>query len=142
MLDFLKFFQAEYSLNTKFGEVIFTPFKVGELVLTSGKLVASDPLPSPDSEPFPANFLPGSYPVILSIAHILENNNDRRVAFAMLCLSEQTPVRGEMATLAGEELSSLEEGEFFDYAVGSGTGCFVDADVAEIMDESIYAETE
>lgn len=141
MLDFSVFFQAGYRLNTKLGEIILTPFKVGELVLNSGKLVACDPLTLCDCEPFTVNFLPGSYPVILSIAHI-QKNNDRRVAYAMLYLSEQTPVRWKMATHAGEELSSLKEGEFFGYGVDSGTGCFMDADVAEIMDDSIYTKTE
>ncbi|BAY11280.1 DUF4241 domain-containing protein [Calothrix sp. NIES-2098] len=138
--DFLSYFQNEQNLsNEKLSDIIFTPYKVGELVLTSGKLVACDPLTLADSEPFTANFAPGRYPVILSIAHI-QKNNSRRVAYAMLCLSEQTPVAWEMATHPTEDLSSLQEDEFFGYGVDSGTGCFMDADTAQIMDDSIYSK--
>lgn len=140
--DFLQYFQNfKILLNSKLGEVIFTPCKIGKLVLTSGKLVACDPLTLADSEPFTINFLPGFYPVVLSVAHI-QKNNAQRVAYAMLCLSEQTPVRWEMATKLNEDISSLKEGEFFGYGVDSGIGCFMDADAAQIIDDSIYAETE
>ena len=140
-LNFSIAVQAGKILNTELGEIIFTPYQVGELHLTSGKLVACDPLTLADSEPFKVNLIPGHYPVILSVAHI-QKNNEQRVAYAMLCLSEQTPVRWEMATRPGEDLSSLKKGEFFGYGVDSGTGCFMDADAAQIIDDSIYAETE
>ena len=140
-LDFSSVFQAGQRLNTQLGDIIFIPYQVGDLVLTSGKLVACDPLTLADSEPFTVNLTLGHYPVILSVAHI-QKNNEQRVAYAMLCLSEQTPVRWEMATRPGEDLSSLKKGEFFGYGVDSGTGCFMDADAAQIIDDSIYAETE
>jgi Protein of unknown function (DUF4241) len=121
--------------------MILKLYKIGELCLTSGKLVACDPLTLADSEPFIVDLTPGHYPVILSVAHI-QRNNDQRLAYAILRLSEQTPVRWEMATKPGEDISSLKEGEVFGYGVDSGTGCFMDADAAQIIDDSIYAETE
>ncbi|WP_375493609.1 DUF4241 domain-containing protein [uncultured Nostoc sp.] len=139
-LKFVRAFKNGQISDSEFSEIIFTPHNVGELVLTSGRLVACDPLVNPDSDPFKVTLIPGRYSVILSIAHI-QNNNDRRVAYAMLCLSQQTPVRWEIATSANEDedLSSFSQEESFGYPVDSGTGCFMDADAAQIINDSIYS---
>lgn len=137
----IRYFDGEVISDPNRGNIIFTPYKIGELVLTSGKLVACDPLVNPNSEPFEITLTPGRYPVILSVAHIQKNNN-QRVAYAMLRLSDRTPARWEMATVPGEDLSSLPEGYIFGYDVDSGTGCFMDAEVGQIIDDSIYADTE
>ena len=137
--DFSISFQAGKRFDPKLREIILTPSKIGELVLTSGKLIACDPLTYPDTEPFAADLIPGSYPVILSVAHYQKDSS--RVAYAMLRLSEQTPIRWEMATRPGEDLSSLSEAEGFGYAVESGTGCFMDMDAAQVIDASLEAET-
>ncbi|GBE95529.1 DUF4241 domain-containing protein [Nostoc cycadae] len=142
-MDYIKFvqaFQNQQVASSEPNEIIFNTYNIGELVLTSGRLVACDPLVNPDREPFKVTLTPGRYPVILSVAH-LQKNNDRRVAYAMLCISQQTPVRWEMATTCDEyeNLSLLAEGEIFGYGVDSGTGCFMDADAAEIINESMYS---
>ena len=122
-------------------EMILTPHCIGELVLTSGKLVACDPLVFPGTEPFDASFQPGRYPVTLSIAYNPKDNS-KTVAYAMLHLSKQTPVKWKLATKIGEDLSALSENEVFGYGVDSGTGCFMDADVSQIIvDKSWEAET-
>lgn len=138
----IRYFEGEEISTPNLGNIIFTPYKIGELVLTSGKLVACDPLVNPHSEPFEITLTPGRYPVILSVAHI-QKNNDQRVAYAMLRLSDRTPVRWEMATVPGEDISSLSEDAIgYGYGVDSGTGCFMDAEVGQIIDDSIYADTE
>jgi hypothetical protein len=125
--------------------MVLTPYHAGKLVLTSGKLVACDPLVFPGTDPFAANFIPGCYPIILSLARNQEKNNPT-VVYAMLRLSEQVPVRWEMATRPGECLSSLKEREVFGYGVDSGIGCFMDADAAQVLvdnnwDAETYEET-
>jgi hypothetical protein len=140
--DIYQAFQPQQKLTTPLGHITFGQYQVGELVLNSGKLVACDPLVFPDSEPFTASLPPGRYPVILSVAHIhkkKEQKHDERVAYAMLRLSQKTIVRWEMATRPGQTLSTLEEGEIFGYGVDSGTGCFMDEEAAQIIDESIYS---
>lgn len=132
--DFSKAFQPQQSLDTNFGAVTMTVHTIGELVLSSGKLVACDPLAEPDTEPFRVKFKPGRYPVMVSVAHI-EKTNERRVAYAMLRLSDRPPVRWELATVSGEDINSLEEGEIFGYGVDSGTGCFMDAKAADSVAE-------
>lgn len=139
--NFSRAFQVGQKVNSPLGEMVLTPYHAGELVLTSGKLVACDPLAFPGTEPFATNFIPGCYPVILSLARNQENDNPT-VAFAMLRLSEQVPVRWEMATRPGENLSCLKERQVFGYGVDSGIGCFMDADAAQVLvDNSWDAET-
>ncbi|MBD2004244.1 MULTISPECIES: DUF4241 domain-containing protein [Cyanophyceae] len=142
-LDFSKAFQQGQVLNTKFGIRVLRSYQVGKLRLTSGRLVACDPLAFLlGTVPFATHFNPGLYPVILSVAYN-ENNEEPQLAYAMLRLDEQTPVRWEMATRPGESLSFLKEGEIFGYGVDSGIGCFMDEDAAEILVESTWeAETE
>lgn len=129
---FSKAFQNGQKLKTELGDVTFTVHNAGELVLTSGNLVACDPLFLSDIEPFAVNFKPGCYPVILSIAH-LHKSKERRIAGAMLRLSERPAVKWELATLPDEDLSTLEEDEIWGYCVDSGTGSFMDQDTAFLL---------
>lgn len=105
--------------------------ELGELVVTSGRIVACDPLVMPDTLPLADTVPPGHYPVILSVAE--SSNGDQRVAYAMLQLSEQSVVRWEMAAPQGQSLDSLKPGHIFGYPVDAGTGCFMDADAARAL---------
>ncbi|MBD2314157.1 DUF4241 domain-containing protein [Desertifilum sp. FACHB-1129] len=139
--DFLKAFQPGQKLISRLGHMTLTSYQLGHLILTSGKLVACDPLVFPGTDPFDVQFKPGHYPVILSVAHNSKDDNIT-VAYAMLRLSEQIPVKWELATKFGENLSTLSENEVFGYGVDSGTGCFMDADTSQIIvDQCWEAET-
>src|SRR5690242_12966765 len=83
--------------DSNFGEIILRHRSLGELVLPSGKVVACDPFVFPETPPFTLQFSPGSYPVIACVADFT-GNGDHRVAYAILRLSTQEPVRWEMAT--------------------------------------------
>ncbi|MEG4506101.1 DUF4241 domain-containing protein [Microcoleus sp. F6_B4] len=138
---FSRLFSENQKIVYQLDEMILTPHCIGELILTSGKLVACDPLVFPGTEPFYASFQPGRYPVTLSIA-CNPKDNSKIVAYAMLHLSEQTPVNWKLATKIGEDLSALSENEVFGYGVDSGTGCFMDADVGQIIvDKTWESET-
>ncbi|MDQ5824735.1 MAG: DUF4241 domain-containing protein [Chloroflexota bacterium] len=100
--------------------------EIADLVIVSGKVVACDPFTIyEDVLPFDLKVAPGRYPVVLSIAHV-EENNDQRVAYAMLRFGEGQPVRWELATWPGKGLADLGEGEVFGYGVDAGTGSFMD----------------
>jgi len=104
----------------------------GELILPSGKLVACDPLVEPDFPPLHLTIAPGTYPVVLAIAHF-PTNKDQRVAFASLRLNPNRPVKWKMLAIGEESLSNLKAGEIFGYGVDSGTGCFMDQQVTEAL---------
>jgi len=129
--------QDGLTVATKHGIVTLRHFHAGDLIVTSGYIVACDPgwADVDTTKPFATPIAPGRYPVILSIQHTIKRYQSgyrdyQSVAFATLRLHERRPVRWELATLPGEDLSSREEGWIPGYSVDSGTGCFMDADAA------------
>lgn len=115
--------------NEAFQESI-TEQDLGLLHLTSGRIVANDPLFPGEDKPFAQSVAPGSYPVKLYIYHC---DTDQRVAFAELRFSEDLPVSFMPALTAGQDSSALKEDEFFGYGVDSGTGGFMDEDACRAL---------
>lgn len=137
-------FQWRTSYNS-FGEnkledfnLFFRTKNLGILHLPTGKIVASDPTVFFDEEPFVIEVEKGSYDVILSIARI--NHLDERVCYAMLKFKENKPIRWEFALRKGDDISKLNEGRFLGYGVDSGTGCFIDLESREILNELYFDE--
>jgi hypothetical protein len=104
---------------------------LGDLVVTSGQIVACDPLAIPDMPPFADTVPVGRYPVIVSVAKF--SGGDQRVAFALLRLSERPAAGWEIAVPQGKSLSSLQPGHIFVYPVDAGTGCFMDLEAARAL---------
>jgi hypothetical protein len=104
---------------------------LGELVITSGQIVACDPLAIPQMPPFADTVPLGRYPVIVSVAEF--PGGDQRVAFAQLRLGERPVARWEIAVPQGKALTSLQPGHVFVYPVDAGTGCFMDLDAARSL---------
>lgn len=105
--------------------------ELGELVVTSGHIVACDPLVMPDTHPLAAAVPPGRYPVLLSVAAFA--HGDQRVAYALLPLNDRAAVRWENAVPQGRSLEELQPGYAYGYPVDAGTGCFMDADAARAL---------
>lgn len=103
--------------------------QAGELLITSGSIVACDPywLNAAPQE-YTTKVPLGRFPVFVSIAEFA-SPHQQRVACAMLRFNVVGAVRWEMAVVAGQEVSTLEPGQLFCYGVDAGTGCFVDVDV-------------
>jgi len=70
---------------------------VGDLIVTSGAIVACDPEFIEESTvwPFVTRVAPGQYPLILSIAHF---TRDQYVAYATLRFRERQPTHWDVAT--------------------------------------------
>lgn len=124
-----------------FGNITLQHHTLGDLVLTSGNVVACDPFVFPEAPPFVVQVFPGRYPVIVSVA-VFAENNDQRVAYALLKLSEQMPVRWEMATCEGQDISKLKKNQIFCYPVDAGTGCFMDAEAGQRLQQGGDDETD
>jgi hypothetical protein len=132
--------QDGLTVATKDGVVTLRHFYAGDLIVTSGYIVACDPLLADENttKPFATLITPGRYPVILSIQHAMKHyqtgyRDYQYVAFATLRLHERRPVRWEPAIVPGEDLSSREDESIPGYIVDSGNGCFMDADIARIF---------
>lgn len=94
---------------------------LGDLDVPSGTIVAADPLVQPDRPAFLRKVAPGRYPITLYRA-------EERVAMAELRFAPGTPVRWQMALVAGQDASTLKADEIFGYPVDAGLGCFMDAE--------------
>lgn len=108
------------------GAVSFRIVELGRLKITSGQIVACDPLVYFDAPAFTVTVPPGDYPVRLAYAVLAEDHY--RVALARVDFSSAPAVRWEMALTPGQSLETLKKGEVFTYGVDSGTGAFADAD--------------
>lgn len=111
------------------GQATLRWHRAGNLVVTSGSIVACDPTCiEDDPQPFAARIAPGLYPVVLSIARF--PNGNERVAYATLRVDEQDPARWEIASRLGDAPSARDVPC---YNVDSGTGCFMDVDALRAL---------
>ena len=105
-----------------------TALRIGNVELTSGRIVASDPLVGPDRPALVRSVPPGDYPVTLYEAF-------GRIAAASMRFAEGKPVRWELALIPGQDINSLKGDEFFGYPVDAGLGCYMDADTYALIQE-------
>ncbi|MDR7145671.1 DUF4241 domain-containing protein [Rhizobium sp. BE258] len=110
-----------------------TVVKMGDVQLTSGHIIAADPLAQPDRPAFIRTVPPGNYPVTLYQAF-------GRVAAASMRFGEGKPARWEMAAIPGQDPAALKDDEILGYPVDAGLGSYMDADTLKLLEER--AETE
>jgi len=133
--DFSRLFTEGREIGTQIGRVVLGLRPAGELTVTSGRIVACDPLVFSETEPFTRGVPAGTFPVTLSVAHF--EDGDRRVAAALVRFRKGEAVSWELALRPGEEESELAEGEVFGYSVDSGTGCFMDEETARLVADNM-----
>lgn len=105
-------------------------FEVGKLYLSSGKLVACDPLITNDMQPFTTEFPKGDFSVLLH-----KERESNCVAYAEVIFSTAEIAQWEMAVTAGQDVKDLGEEEIFGYPVESGMGCLMDVDTQNSLNE-------
>lgn len=108
-------------------EITVTP--IGELDLPTGEIIACDPLTTGlDWPALSRRVKPGRYPVSL-----LETKGG--VAAAVLRFRPGRPIRWELATLPGQDTSTLQGEEVFGYPVDAGLGSFMDKTAMALMSQ-------
>lgn len=105
-------------------------FEVGKIYLSSGKLVACDPLITNDMLPFSTEFPKGEFSVMLH-----KEKESNCVAYAEIIFNTAEIKDWKLATTSGQNLKELADGEVFGYPVESGMGCFMDADTQSSLNE-------
>lgn len=101
---------------------------IGDVIVSSGRLIACDPAFA-EEPPFIVALEPGNYPVILSIVN---RKNDKRVACAMLQVTQETPLTWKPAFREGDKPNSQPA-----YGVDSAQGSFMDAQTATFWREQV-----
>lgn len=102
---------------------------IGEILIRTGEIVACDPLVFPDQPAFARKTPIGRFPVDLFIAHY--EDGDQRIAAARLQFAPGMPSFWELAVTEAQDISTLQPGEIFGYAVDAGMGSFMDLEAAE-----------
>ncbi|MCS4224645.1 DUF4241 domain-containing protein [Sphingobacterium sp. BIGb0165] len=128
-LAFPKIFEGSFAMDTKvaqFGtEITFDKVAAGNLKVSSGHIIATDPVTLSNAIAFNEKFPIGEFPVELAMANI-NANKDRRVAFARVKFSEKPIRKWEFALLPGQAPIPLNSKEIYGYGVDAGLGLFVD----------------
>ncbi|KLI28561.1 DUF4241 domain-containing protein [Brachyspira hyodysenteriae] len=115
--------------DKKFNDTELDVLDIGKVNLSSGKIIACDPLAymyDDQVTPFIQTVKPDKYKVSLLII-----KDEERISIAKISFSDNEPKRYELAVTGEEDLSEVEEGEFFGYPVDAGMGCFCDYDAAK-----------
>jgi len=105
-------------------------FEVGKLYLSSGKLVACDPLITNDMLPFSTEFPKGNFSVLLH-----KERESNCVAYAEVIFCSAAIEEWKMAVTEGQDVKDLAEEEVFGYPVESGMGCLMDVDTQNSLNE-------
>lgn len=108
-------------------------FEVGKIYLSSGKLVACDPLITNDMLPFSTEFPKGDFSVLLH-----KERESNCVAYAEIIFSNSEITDWKLATTAGQHVKDLASGEVFGFPVESGMGCLMDVDTQNSLNELEY----
>ncbi len=100
--------------------------EIGTVHFPTGTVFACDPLVElEDSLPYIQKIPAGTYPVKICV--VPSEKYGDRYACVKVVISEQKPVRYEMAMTGKEDLEEdLKDGEFFGFGVDAGMGCIAD----------------
>lgn len=105
-------------------------FDVGRIYLSTGKLVACDPLITNDMQAFTDVFPKGDFAVLLH-----KERESNCVAYAEIIFSEADIASWKLATTESQNIKDLAEGEVFGYPVESGMGCFMDVETQKSLND-------
>lgn len=105
-------------------------FETGIINITSGEIVACDPLTTTGIPPFSTKFPIGKFQTLIH-----KERESNCVAYAEIKFSDIEPEKWEMAVIQGQNIKDLKKEEIFGYPVESGMGCFMDADAQNRLND-------
>jgi hypothetical protein len=119
-------------LETRYGDVTVEVKTVGELCISTGRVVACDPGCLWDKPiPFKRSIPIGRYPVRVSLVY--SSNGVPEIALASLWVGSTTPIRFEIAMRDRDDVRTLKQGHIFGHGVDSGTSSFMDLATAKAL---------
>lgn len=115
--------------NNKYYELFFA----GNLKITSGKIICTDPIYREVGFPQKWEVTPGEYPVNLYIG--LEEDFLGRIAYAEINFKDEIPAYWELSLIDESFLDEFEKKMNGMYPVENGLGCFADFETYKIYDK-------
>lgn len=110
--------------------LLLETIEAGKILIPTGKIVACDPLITKDMPSFEIEFPKGEFPVFIH-----KEKESNCIAYAEIIFSDMEADTFKMATLQGQDIKELKEGEIFGYPVKSGMGSFMDEDTQKSLNE-------
>lgn len=103
-------------------------FDAGKIHLSTGSIVACDPLITNDMASFKVNFPQGEFPVLVH-----KEKESNCIAYVEIIFSAAQISEWKLATTDGQNIEELKGEEIFGYPVESGMGCFMDAETQDCL---------
>lgn len=113
-------------------------YDAGTIHLSTGKMVACDPLTTQDMQPFEMNFPKGDFPVVVH-----REKDSHCIAYVEVAFSDAMVTAWQLATTKGQDIKDLKSNEIFGYPVQSGMGCLMDwetQDALNALEQQLYKE--
>lgn len=104
--------------------------EAGRLYLSSGRMVACDPLITNDKDAFIVLFPKGDF-----TTYIYKERETECIAYTEVIFENDAITQWEMALCNGQDIKKLEDEEIFGYPVKSGMGCYMDFDTQQLLNE-------
>jgi hypothetical protein len=125
----------QYFDNTHTNDIPVEIHHLGDLNITSGKIVACDPMICLyDSLPFTKTVQPGKYPVIACKAK--DAHDGHKYAIVKLEFSKERATKWEMALAEEQDIDELtDDDECFGFPVDAGLACFCDAATQQLYNQ-------
>jgi hypothetical protein len=121
-IDYNQFFE-----NSEIDNIAINLLKLGDLNLSTGKIVACDPLVGLwNTKSFSKSISTGIYPVTVAIAKMEESGD--RYAVVKLEFSAKKASKWELAISDDDDISQLKDDEYLGFPVDAGLGCFCDVE--------------
>lgn len=110
--------------------ILIDTFDSGKIKITSGKLIACDPLITNDKEAFTAVFPTGEFPVLIH-----KEKESNCIAYVEIIFSDESVNTWELALCIDQKLEDLKGEEIFGYPGQSGMGTLMDLDTQKKLND-------
>ena len=136
---FPEIFEAAYISDTilDYSDFEFFQNEIGNIKITSGKIVVGDPIVMHDLEAYDISFPIGEFPVQTAHANSLEGH----VAYCRILFNSNPPEKWELARLPGQEFLGLKDSNFYCFGIDAGTGIILDAQANEYYNKNENVNT-
>lgn len=105
-------------------------FEAGKIHISSGRIVACDPIITNDKEPFNTLFPIGDFPVLVH-----KERDSGKIAYVEILFAEEGVEHWNLALCQGQEIQHLGEGEIFGFPVESGMACLMDIETQTLLNQ-------
>lgn len=110
--------------------ILIDTFDAESLHISSGQIIACDPVITNDKIPFLTTFPIGDFPVLIH-----KEKESNCIAYVEVTFSKNKIKNWELALCKDQNITDLAEGEIFGYPGKSGMGCFMDAETQVFLND-------